>query len=701
MTDTTLENPDMSWEQMRPLLDEAVGGLSDTERDAVVLRFFQDKNYREVGSILGLSEDAARMRVDRALDKLRAQFTRQGVTTTIALLAATLGAHGSESAPAGFAATVAGKTLASGAGAAGTASILAAKKGIFMAIAGAVAILLLIYIVSKRPATTPLADAPVVASKPVTAAATVSVTPPTAPAIVVAQVPRALPPPVVSAAIATAKVQSPPPSPAPPPPSLPPTDNGFASATAPTDAPPIPPAVDPASYNALVTANNRFALDLFQQFNPPSDVNAFFSPYSISTALAMTWAGAQGDTAAQMAKVLHFSELSGNTVLPSFTALQSAVVRAQTLSGAQLALANSLWPEQNPESPLRPEYLNLVQSSFASAITPVDFINHASDAAQQINAWVEDKTNGKIKDVIHTEDVDALTRLVLVNAIYFKGQWATAFQPNRDANSVFHTADGGAIPAVLMNLTLRTRYADITDGPVPCQVVALAYSSADREAGSPVPLGISFVAILPRAEGDLGALEKALTPEMLTGWLADMSNTTVQVILPKFKLEDRYQLADNLHAMGMADAFTGGKADFSGMDGTHNLYIAKVIHQTFLDVDENGTEAAAATAVIMAFGGAGGSRGAGPPPIFRADHPFLFMIRDDTTGSILFLGQLTHPAALQENIPAPPTATRRGPRATGARGTSTLRGPVFRGSAATATGSAMAPAASTASAPTQ
>jgi serpin B len=479
-------------------------------------------------------------------------------------------------------------------------------------------------------------------------------------------------------------------------------NRGQGIASAPADASPIPPAVDPASYAALVTANNRFALDLFQQFNPSADENAFFSPYSISTALAMTWAGAQGDTAAQMAKVLHFAEMPGNTVWPSFTALQSAVARAQTLSGAQLALANSLWPEQNPESPLRPDYLNLVQSSFASAITPVDFINHAPDAMQQINAWVEDKTNGKIKNLIHDEDVDALTRLVLVNAIYFKGQWATAFQPFRDANSEFHAADGSAIPAVLMNLTLNTRYADITDGPVPCQVVALAYSSASRQAGAPLPLGISFVAILPRAEGDLGALEKALTPDLLTNWLATLSNTMVQVILPKFKLEDRYQLADNLRALGMPDAFTAGKADFSGMDGTRNLFIAKVIHQTFLDVDENGTEAAAATAVVLMFGAAGGGRGgAGALPVFRADHPFLFMIRDDTTGSILFLGQLTHPAALQETSPARPPLGLLGTRATGARGTSPARGPIFRGGSATATGSATAPATSTASAAAQ
>jgi len=435
-----------------------------------------------------------------------------------------------------------------------------------------------------------------------------------------------------------------------------------------------PAAPDPASYATLVSANNRFALDLFRQVTPGPNENVFLSPYSISAALAMTWAGAKGDTAAQMARVLHFFDAPDAAILANFPPLQQALARAQILSGAQLAIANSLWPEQNPEAPLRPDYLHLAQTNFAATITPVDFINQAAAATEQINAWVVDNTNGKINNLLHPGDVDANTRLVLVNAIYFKGAWTNIFSARLNTNADFHAADGSAIACVLMNNWQHTGYADITDAPVPCQVLSLSYSDPSQ----PYPPGLSFVAILPRAGGDLAALEQSLTAERLADWLGHCENTYVSVFLPKFKLEERYPLANNLKSMGVTDAFDSRQADFSGMNGDlgpTKLYISTVIHQTFVAVDEKGTEAAAATAVTM-LGGAGPPQ---PPPIeFRADHPFLFLIRDNVSGSILFLGQLTNPPPLHEDI-QPLPARRGGSRRGGPRSTAGGRSPLNPG----------------------
>ena len=281
--------------------------------------------------------------------------------------------------------------------------------------------------------------------------------------------------------------------------------------------------------SALVLANNRFALEIFRQVGVNAAENSILSPYSMSTALAMTWKGAKGDTAAQMAKTFHLSELSEDRVTPAFAALQAALAQAQAATGAKLSVANSLWPEQNPESPFLPQYLQAVEKDFASGLFPVDFIHQAEAARARINNWVEERTEQKIKDLLHPLDVDASTRLVLVNAIYFKGSWTTPFLREATREGQFHLADGGTKPVSLMSHTFQAnevQYADITNGKVPCQVLSLGYFDKSGQPGGRPPAagpGVSMLVVLPRATKDLGALEQSLTAEQLAGWVNQLS----------------------------------------------------------------------------------------------------------------------------------------------------------------------------------
>ena len=369
----------------------------------------------------------------------------------------------------------------------------------------------------------------------------------------------------------------------------------------------------------VVKGNTAFALDLYQQLMA-DEGNLFFSPYSISVALAMTYAGARGNTAAQMAQTLHFA-LEQAEVHPAFAALEARLNSVQQKGQVKLAVANSLWPHKKYD--FLPEFLTLIKEYYGVEITPVDY-EHATEAARLlINEWVEAKTEKKIVNLIPPGMLTVLTSLVLVNAIYFKGDWASQFDKQLTRDAPFHVSATESVTVPTMNQTRKLRYAKRDD----LQVLELPYAGDD----------LCLVVLLPDKVDGLDELQAALTAERLDMWTADMWETTVGVHLPKFKLTSTFELSEALKVLGMTDAFDN--ADFSGMDGMKWLVIAAVLHKAFVDMNEEGTEAAAATAVTI-------SRAALMLPVnFQVDHPFMFLIRDNVTRSILFLGRVVNPVA--------------------------------------------------------
>jgi len=372
---------------------------------------------------------------------------------------------------------------------------------------------------------------------------------------------------------------------------------------------------------AVVEGNTAFALDLYRELKDTKG-NLFFSPYSISTALAMTFAGARENTAKQMADVLHFPS-GQNDVHPAFGQLETLLNEVQTKGDIQLNVANSLWPQEG--YPFLAEYLALVKEYYGVVITPVDYRKAAEKAREIINQWVEEKTKDKIKNLIQPGVLDAVTRLVLVNAIYFKGNWASQFDEKRTKEDTFYLLSGKTVQTPLMAQEKEFAYRDEEF----LQVLELPY----------VGESLSMIVLLPKEKDGLPQLEKQLTAANLRMWTSSPRKRKVKVFLPRFKMTSQFSLSKTLAAMGMRDAFNPDKADFSGMDGRPNwLYIGAVLHKAFVDVNEEGTEAAAATAVVMKI------RMVLDQPTFRADHPFIFLIRENTTGSILFLGRVMDPS---------------------------------------------------------
>ena len=369
----------------------------------------------------------------------------------------------------------------------------------------------------------------------------------------------------------------------------------------------------------LAQDNNAFALDLFQQLRAAPG-NLFFSPYSISTALAMSAAGARGDTEKQMAAALHFS-LDSSRLQPAFAGLQATLSKIQQSGHVKLSVANSLWPHN--QHPFLADYLALTKRCYGVEITTLDYARDADAAAATINKWVEEKTQDKIKNVIPHGTLDALTRLVLVNAIYFKGDWAQPFEKAVTQYAPFMLIGGKSVSAHLMQQSHTFRYAK-ADG---VQILELPYAGDE----------LSMLVLLPEKADGLAALEQGLTAAKLRVWTLRLRQLDVYVLLPRFTLTAQFELSRVLAKLGMRDAFSALQADFSGMDGQGDLFIGAILHKAFVDVNEEGTEAAAATAVAVA------TLSAHESPTFRADHPFLFLIREQRTGSILFLGRVADP----------------------------------------------------------
>jgi len=372
----------------------------------------------------------------------------------------------------------------------------------------------------------------------------------------------------------------------------------------------------PEKVGAVVQANNQFAFDLYAKYNA-QEGNIFFSPYSVSTALAMTYEGARGQTAEEMQKVFYFPEESVRR--PGSAKIYNDLNKRD--KDYQLNTANALWAQKDYQ--FSNEFLQIVESYYGGKVTNLDFVGETEKSRITINNWVEEQTNGKIKDLISPSGVNAVTRLILTNAVYFKGDWVLKFDKKKTHEADFKSP-GQTVKAQMMSLAgekAKFNYIETEE----LQMIELPYEGEE----------LSMLILLPKEE-TLGTLEKSLSLTKLNEWKKGLQEEKIDVYLPKFKFETKYLMAGDLAGMGMPTAFTWPGADFSGMDGTKNLYIGQVIHQAYVEVDEEGTEAAAATAVMMMFGAARSN-------LFMADHPFIFIIQEKATGNILFLGRVTDP----------------------------------------------------------
>lgn len=378
----------------------------------------------------------------------------------------------------------------------------------------------------------------------------------------------------------------------------------------------------------LAQDNAAFALDLYDQLRT-DEGNLFFSPHGISTALAMTYGGAREETQAQMKEALRFS-LEETALHKAFSALETRLNALQETGDVELLAANSLWPQ---EGALLDAYLSLIETHYNAAVEPVDYTGASSRkrVRKRINAWVEGKTRDKIQDLIPKGILDALTRLVLVNAIYFKGNWTLPFDETATSEAPFHTTPESRVAVPMMHQKETFRYGEI-EGRL--QLLELPYG----ERGD-----LSMLIVLPETIDGCGGVEAGLDPDTLSDWRRRLRRKKVEVYLPKFKISDEFRLDKILRNMGMTDAFDPQKANFAGMDGRPDrLYITAAIHKAYVDVNEKGTEAAAATAVVV---GARSVMAPEPPPVFRADHPFLFFIQENKTGAVLFMGRVADPTA--------------------------------------------------------
>jgi serpin B len=367
----------------------------------------------------------------------------------------------------------------------------------------------------------------------------------------------------------------------------------------------------------LAQANNAFAVELYRQL-ASTPGNLFLSPHSISRALAMTYAGAGAETARQMKEALHF-ELPVDRLGLAFAALQELLAQCARTGEVELSSASSLWLQQGYE--LRPEFLQLVQDAYQAGLNRVDYAQ-PEPARQAINAWVAEATRQRIQDLVPCGVIKPLTRLVLANAIYFKGLWASQFDAAETTSAPFLNLDGSKSEISLMDQKAEFAYAKFHD----LQALELPYQGDD----------LAMIILLPDDADGLPPLEASLTTETLARWTGDLRAQELHVFLPRFQVSASFRLDEALQALGMPDAFSETKADFSAMDPANMLYISAVLHKAFCEVNEQGSEAAAASAVVMALRSL-----PLPPPVFRADHPFLFLIRHRPSGVILFIGRLS------------------------------------------------------------
>ena len=390
------------------------------------------------------------------------------------------------------------------------------------------------------------------------------------------------------------------------------------------------PDVSTSEQALLVEGNSAFAFELYRALREKEgnkEDNLFYSPYSISLALAMTYAGARGETAEQMADTLQFI-LEQDSLHPAFNWLDAELARrgegaaGKDGDGFRLNIVNAIWGQKDYE--FLSAFLDVLAENYGAGLRILDFITETEKSRLTINDWVSNQTEGRIEDLIPQGAIDALTRLVLTNAIYFNAAWEYPFDEKMTADGPFYLLDGGQVSVPMMKQTESFGYTEGTG----YQAVELQYDGGE----------LSMVILLPEA-GKFEAFEEGLQAQQVCDIISGLQPTEVALTMPQFEFDSEFSLKDTLAEMGMPIAFSGG-ADFSGMTGNRELLISDVVHKAFVAVDEAGTEAAAATAVIMKF-----TATPEPPVEVTIDRPFIFLIRDIETGAILFVGRVLNPAA--------------------------------------------------------
>jgi serpin B len=392
---------------------------------------------------------------------------------------------------------------------------------------------------------------------------------------------------------------------------------------------PLTPAVQ-----AVAAANNGLAFDLFKKIgSADAEKNLLISPISISNALTMTYAGARGNTATQMANVLHLNGLADNDVHAGYGALIGDLNAPR--AGYDLSVTNRLFGQAG--CAFEQEFLDTLDQAYQAPLEQLDFIRETEPSRKRINDWVADRTNQKITELLPSGTITEDTRLVLTNAVYFNGTWKKSFKAAATMSAPFHRLDGSSGQTPLMYQQNVFKHAQFDD----FQMLEIPYAGDD----------LTMVVMLPNERDGLAALEASLDAERFQDSVDRLEQRQVDLYLPKFTFRDAAQLQKPLEDLGMVDAFA--EADFSGISKKDALQISGVVHKTFIDVNEVGTEAAAATGVIVQI-----TTAISATPSFRADHPFLFGLRDAHTGSLLFLGRMTDPAAATAAalVPEPATA---------------------------------------------
>jgi serpin B len=377
--------------------------------------------------------------------------------------------------------------------------------------------------------------------------------------------------------------------------------------------------------NNIVDANNRFALDYYSKLENKDSNNIFFSPFSISSALAMTYEGAKGQTAEEIRSVFYFPEDSNLRRMEYLVIFDEINKKDRKYN---LSNANALWAQEDYQ--FLKDYFNNVEKYYGGKVTNLDFKKDPEGSRVTINNWVEKQTENKIKNLISFGGISTETKLILTNAIYFKGEWVKQFNKDDTKEENFRTYKDGIVKVQMMQRTDEKAIFNYTEDSN-LQILEMPYSGDE----------LSILLLLPKND-NLEKLENLLSTKKLLEWKKDLKEQRVKVYIPKFKFETKYSMSNDLKTMGMPTAFSS-LADFSGMIGYKELKINEVIHKAFVEVNEEGTEAAAVTLAEIRPFGISSPQKKPEIPIFRADHSFIFLIQQKSTGNILFMGRVVNP----------------------------------------------------------